>query len=98
MKLPAMLLQPIVENAIKFGLYDTVGQVEISISAKGIDKGLAISVTNPLTILQHNSYRHRLWFVVGSTTIVLTICKERPAANTSDNDYFVTTVTIPQIK
>src|SRR6187431_318767 len=30
MKLPALLLQPIVENAIKFGLYDTTGDTVIS--------------------------------------------------------------------
>ena len=29
MKLPALLLQPIVENAIKFGLYDTTGETVI---------------------------------------------------------------------
>src|SRR4029077_2679 len=29
LKLPAMLLQPVVENAIKFGLYDTTGEVKI---------------------------------------------------------------------
>ena len=30
-KLPSMLLQPIVENAIKFGLYDTTGEVVVSL-------------------------------------------------------------------
>ena len=33
MKLPALLLQPLVENAIKFGLYDTTGDILISIAA-----------------------------------------------------------------
>jgi len=34
MKLPPMLLQPIVENAIKFGLYDTTETVTIMIEAR----------------------------------------------------------------
>src|SRR6202012_3533912 len=38
MKLPPMLLQPIVENAIKFGLYDTTEAVTISIRAR-MDNG-----------------------------------------------------------
>ena len=29
MQLPAMLLQPMVENAIKFGLYDTTEEITI---------------------------------------------------------------------
>ena len=37
LNLPAMLLQPIVENAIKFGLYDTTGEVLIKLSAKKMD-------------------------------------------------------------
>jgi hypothetical protein len=47
MKLPALILQPIVENAIKFGLYDTMGEVNISISAKKEDHQLLITVQNP---------------------------------------------------
>ena len=34
MQLPAMLLQPLVENAIKFGLYDTTEAITIFIDAK----------------------------------------------------------------
>jgi len=45
--LPPLLLQPIVENAIKFGLYDTTGQVTISIRAEIEDKYLVVMVQNP---------------------------------------------------
>ena len=47
MKLPSMLLQPLVENAIKFGLYDTIGAVEILISAKNNNGILEVRVQNP---------------------------------------------------
>ncbi|MCW3089672.1 MAG: sensor histidine kinase [Ferruginibacter sp.] len=47
MKLPSMLLQPLVENAIKFGLYDTIGEVTIFISAKKVNELLEITVQNP---------------------------------------------------
>lgn len=47
MKLPSLLLQPIVENAIKFGLYDTVDQVTIKIKAAAVDTMLEIEISNP---------------------------------------------------
>jgi two-component system LytT family sensor kinase len=45
--LPSMLLQPIVENAIKFGLYDTTGDVVVSIRAEIDGSYLVIMVQNP---------------------------------------------------
>jgi two-component system, LytTR family, sensor kinase len=47
MKLPSMLLQPLVENAIKFGLYDTLGEVTILIAAKNKNNMLEVTVENP---------------------------------------------------
>jgi two-component sensor histidine kinase len=47
MKLPSLLLQPVVENAIKFGLYDTTGETIIRLSAKAEDGYLIITVENP---------------------------------------------------
>ncbi len=47
MKLPAMLLQPIVENAIKFGLYDTIEDITIQIDAAAGDRLLTVTVKNP---------------------------------------------------
>lgn len=45
--LPTLLLQPVVENAIKFGLYDTTGQTLITINCRTEGNELIISVKNP---------------------------------------------------
>jgi two-component system, LytTR family, sensor kinase len=45
--LPSLLLQPLVENAIKFGLYDTVGEITIRIAAKKLNDQLIITIENP---------------------------------------------------
>ena len=45
--LPSMLLQPLVENAIKFGLYDTIGDVVVSIRAEMDGNYLVVMVQNP---------------------------------------------------
>jgi LytS/YehU family sensor histidine kinase len=47
LKLPVLLLQPIVENAIKFGLYDVIGNVEIQIVASKVNEQLLLTITNP---------------------------------------------------
>jgi two-component system LytT family sensor kinase len=45
--LPAMMLQPLVENAIKFGLYDTTEDVVVSIRSEMEGSYLQIMVQNP---------------------------------------------------
>jgi two-component system LytT family sensor kinase len=45
--LPVLLLQPVVENAIKFGLYDTTEAITIDIRAEKKDGALELSITNP---------------------------------------------------
>ncbi|MCW3463590.1 sensor histidine kinase [Chitinophaga nivalis] len=47
MQMPPMLLQPVVENAIKFGLYDTTEEIAITIRAWAADEMLYIEVKNP---------------------------------------------------
>lgn len=47
MVLPALLLQPIVENAIKFGLYDTLGETTIRIKAMVAANHLLLITENP---------------------------------------------------
>lgn len=45
--LPSMMLQPLVENAIKFGLYDTTDDVVVSIRGEMEGSFLQIMVQNP---------------------------------------------------
>ncbi len=45
--LPAMILQPLLENAIKYGLYDTTDQVTIRLTAELSEGSLLISIENP---------------------------------------------------
>lgn len=97
MKLPALLLQPIVENAIKFGLYDTTGETTISIKAGNREKKLFIEVTNPFdpetsaprqgTGFGLSSVRRRLFLLFARTDLLKTEAKE---------NHFITTITIPQ--
>ena len=47
LQLPVLLLQPIVENAIKFGLYDTLDNITITIEAYRQDAELLLEVRNP---------------------------------------------------
>ena len=98
MKLPPMLLQPIVENAIKFGLYDTVGEVTISIASKKADPYLLVSVENPFdpetshpkkgTGFGLSSVQRRLYLLFGRNDLLET---------KTDKHLFTTLVKIPQI-
>lgn len=97
LKLPPMLLQPVVENAIKFGLYDTLGETVIRINATKEGGMLKIEVTNPFdpgsapprygTGFGLNSIRRRLYLLFARHDLLTTSQKE----NT-----FTTTIKIPQ--
>ena len=45
--LPSLLLLPLVENSIKFGLYDTVGEIKITIACNMTPNYLLIQIQNP---------------------------------------------------
>lgn len=47
MMIPSLILQPIVENAVKFGLYGNTGNLTISILLKCENGNLLVTVTNP---------------------------------------------------
>jgi two-component system LytT family sensor kinase len=95
--IPPMVLQPIVENAIKFGLYDTVGVVSIEISSKRIGNDLVITVQNPYdpetadprkgTGFGLNSIRRRLFLLFSRNDLVTTSYNQLT---------FTTIVKIPQ--
>jgi two-component system, LytTR family, sensor kinase len=97
-KLPALLLQPVVENAIKFGLYDTTGDVIIKINASRVDDHLKIMIQNPFdpetsqpikgTGFGLSSIQRRLFLLFARNDLLKT---------KKDKDYFITTSLIPKI-
>ncbi|GAO41614.1 sensor histidine kinase [Flavihumibacter petaseus] len=97
-KLPPLILQPVVENAIKFGLYDTIGEVTINITATCTAESLQITVSNPFdpstssslkgTGFGLNAVKRRLYLLFGRQDLLTT---------GSEDNLFITTIHIPQV-
>lgn len=97
MKLPALLLQPIVENAIKFGLYDTTGETVIRLYASREENNMVIRVMNPFDPETSSpkqgigfglkSVQRRLYLLFARTDLLSTEAKE---------NIFITVVKIPE--
>ncbi|MBC7873349.1 MAG: histidine kinase [Ferruginibacter sp.] len=97
LKLPALLLQPIVENAIKFGLYDTTGDTVIRLYVSKEENNLVIRVLNPFdpetsspkqgTGFGLKSVQRRLYLLFGRTDLLVT---------QANKNIFTTIVKIPQ--
>ena len=98
MKLPALLLQPVVENAIKFGLYDTMGETIIRLETSEKEGELIIKVSNPFdpetsspkqgTGFGLKSVQRRLYLLFARNDLLVTEAKD---------NIFTTVVKIPQL-
>jgi len=95
--LPGTLLQPIVENAIKFGLYNTSAAITITIRVKLEGNALVICVANPydpeMTASEGTGFglsaiRRRLYLLFADSHLLQT--------ETKDNNLYITTLKIPQ--
>ena len=92
-----MLLQPLVENAIKFGLYDTTGDTVIRITTAASTGMLVVTVQNPYdeetaqprkgTGFGLHSIQRRLYLLFARNDLLTT---------TALDNVFTTTVKIPQ--
>ena len=97
MKLPALILQPLVENAIKFGLYDSLDTSSIEIRTTCALHELKIEIKNPYDLETYNKIEgtgfgissvHRRLFLLFSRNDLLFVNKE--------NGVFTATILIPQ--
>jgi sensor histidine kinase YesM len=94
--IPPFILLPLVENAIKFGLYDTLDDVLISINIEAENNVLTVQITNPFdpetsgrrkgTGYGIKAVNRRLFLLFGRTDLLLT---------KTDNNLFATKVYIP---
>jgi two-component system LytT family sensor kinase len=96
MKLPSLLLQPVLENAIKFGLYDTVGEVLIAVDGKSDGNNLVVEIKNPFD--STSSPKAGTGFGLRSIQRRLSLLFYRNDLLTTqqNENTFITTVKIPQ--
>lgn len=97
LKLPALLLQPVVENAIKFGLYDTVGETVIEVKTTVDNNDLLVEVNNPFdpetaapnkgTGFGLKSVQRRLYLLFGRADLLQTSAR---------GEMFITRIRVPQ--
>ncbi len=94
---PQLILQPIVENAIKFGLYDTTGEVEIKIKAIVEKSTLKITIQNPFDA-QTSVVKKGTGFGLKSVSrrLYLLYARNDLLETHSDKNLFTTTLIIPQ--
>lgn len=97
MKLPPLLLQPVVENAIKFGLYDTTDDITIRISATGTNHFLEVAVENPFDP-ETSSPKKGTGFGLSSVQrrLYLLFARNDLLETKTENNIFITKVRIPQ--
>jgi len=98
MKLPALLLQPIVENAIKFGLYDTTGETIIRLETKKENNELILCVSNPFDP-ETSSPRKGTGFGLQSVQrrLYLLFARSDLLNTRVEGNIFITTVKVPQV-
>jgi len=97
--IPAMLLQPVIENAIKFGLYDTTADLTIHIYTQLKDGWLTVHVQNPFDATTSSpqkgtgfglrSIQRRLYLLFARNDLLQTV---------AEDNLFSTTIKIPQPK
>lgn len=96
-KIPALLLQPIVENAIKFGLYDTIGEVMIKLVATVVENQLKITVENPFDPETSIPLKGTGFGLESIKRRLFILCARQDLLNTAKaGNIFITTIIIPQ--
>jgi two-component system, LytTR family, sensor kinase len=97
-QIPHMMLQPVVENAIKFGLYDTTEPVTIRVEARVEEPYLVVTVQNPFDP-ETSSPRQGTGFGLSSVQrrLYLLFYRNDLLTTSAENNLFTTTIKIPQV-
>lgn len=108
-KIPPFLLQPLVENAIKYGLYGTIGPVTIYIKGMLTDDQFIFSIVNPYdpdavttkgTGFGLESVKRRLYLLFARNDLLKVSNDELDKGENPDtlHHYFTATINIPVTK
>lgn len=101
-EIPPFLLQPLVENAIKFGLYDTLGEVIIAITLREEDHYYKFEISNPFdrnsvapkgTGFGLSGVSRRLYLLYARNDLLQ--LNRSPGKGANDVDIYIATLSIP---
>ncbi len=95
-QLPSLILQPVVENAIKFGLYNTTGDITITVDARLEGNHLDVTVTNPYDETSTAPSGTGFGLLAVQRRLDLLFSRNDLLRTSRQPGIFITTVTIPQ--
>lgn len=99
LQIPPMLLQPVVENAIKFGLYDTTEAINITINTHVENEVLVVAVSNPFDPDMHQQVQQGTGFGLNSIRrrLFLLFARHDLLETQTDHNIFTTIIKVPQL-
>ena len=97
-QLPFLILQPMIENAIKYGLYGNTDAVTITISAQMDENNLLIEVSNPFDAITQQTNKGTGFGIQSVQRKLLLIYQRSNLLKTqTKNSIFTATLKIPQL-
>ena len=96
LSLPPLLLQPLMENAIKFGLYGTTEDVMIDVIVKKTDGFLEISIANPIDADVSTQEGTRFGLTAIKRRLYLTYGRDDLLTTHKTENSFIATLKVPQ--
>jgi LytS/YehU family sensor histidine kinase len=95
-QLPSLILQPVVENAIKFGLYNTTGDITITVDARLEGNRLDVTITNPYDDTSTAPSGTGFGLSAVQRRLDLLFSRQDLLKTSRQPGIFITTLTIPQ--
>lgn len=93
---PPLLIQPLVENAIKFGLYGTTEQVTIQIKTERVNEALQISISNPFDADMQPPEGSGFGLAGLQRRLYLIYARNDLLKTTIENNHFTVRLTLPE--
>lgn len=95
-KIPNLLLQPLYENAIKYGVQDSDDTVRVTTTAKIIDSDLHVSVSNPFDKVAQSAKGNGVGLVNISERLQIMYGVKAVMNKSISNNIFTVKIIIPQ--
>lgn len=96
-KLPSLILQPLIENSIKYGLYGHTEEVSIDVKAEIVENKLIVTITNPFDEISSSGAKGTGYGLQSIEKKMMILYRQSNLLNVNkDNQTYSATLKIPQ--